>query len=74
MTSESIAVLPPPTGSFADKIIYLQCYAPVEPYHDGSAEERKAFWERLMGALPAFLWEVDNLELPEEMRDGHDFL
>ena len=72
--SESIAVLPPPTDSFSDKISYLQCYAPVEPYHDGSAEGRNTFWKRLMGALPAFLWEVDNFELPEELRDWRFFV
>jgi hypothetical protein len=27
-----------------------------------------------MRALPAFLWEVDNLELPEEMRDSRFFV
>ena len=72
--SESIAVLPPPTDSFFDKVIYLRCHAPLEPYHDGSAEGRNTFWKRLMGALPAFLWEVDNLELPEEMRDSRFFV
>jgi len=72
--SESVAVLPPPTDSFIDKVIYLKCYAPAEPYHDGSAAGRSAFWQRLMEALPAFLWEVDNLELPEEMRDSRFFV
>jgi hypothetical protein len=72
--SESIPVLLPPTDSFFDKIIYLQCYAPLEPYHDGSTEGRRAFRQRLIGALPAFLWEVDNFELPEEMRSSRFFV
>jgi hypothetical protein len=63
-------VLLPPTDSFFDKIIYLQCYAPLEPYHNGSKEGRRAWRQRLMEALPAFLWEVDNFELPEEMRSS----
>ena len=72
--SESISVLPPPTDSFFDKIIYLQCYAPAAPYHDGSEEARKAFWQRLVDALPAFLYELENLELPKSCRASRFFV
>ena len=72
--SESISVLPPPADSFFDKIIYLQCYAPATPYHDGSEDARKAFWQRLVDALPAFLYELENLELPHKLRASRFFV
>jgi hypothetical protein len=72
--SESISVLPPPTDSFFDKIIYLQCYAPLAQYHDGSEEARNAFWRHLEDAAPAFLYELDNLELPDSLRASRFFV
>ena len=71
---ESIAVLPPPTDSFADKIIYLRSFPPVAPYHDGTDEGSRAFWRRLTGAIPAFLHEVEILELPEELRSSRFYV
>jgi hypothetical protein len=71
--SEAIAVVPLPTDSFADKIIYLQCYRRWSRITTG-ARRSKAFWQRLMGALPSFLWEVDSFELPKEMRGSRFFV
>lgn len=68
LDDESINVLPPPDESFGDKIIYLKCYPPARPFHDGSDEGRARFWESLTGALPAFLDDVDSFEAPEDRR------
>lgn len=65
---ESVSILPPPDESFGDKIIYLYCYPPPQPFHDGSLEGRAAFVQSLNEAIPAFLHFVDNLELPDEFR------
>ena len=64
----ALPVLPPPTGSFADKIIYLRCYPPEKPYHDGTEEAAKEFWQRLVGAIPAFLHDVENTPIPDQLR------
>jgi hypothetical protein len=72
--SESIGVLPPPSASFSDKVSYLRCYAPAEPYHDGSDEARREYWRRMMKALPAFLYIVDNFEVPEKMRSSRFYV
>ena len=72
--SESIGVLPPPSASFSDKVSYLRCYAPAKPYHDGSDEARREYWRRMMEALPAFLYIVDNFEVPEKMRSSRFYV
>ena len=71
---QSIAVLPPPTDSFADKIIYLKCFPPATPYHDGSEEAARAFWQRLMAAVPAFLDEVETTHIPEQLRSSRFYV
>jgi hypothetical protein len=69
MTTEVLwAVLPPLSQDFADKIIYLKCYQPLEPYHDGSDEHSREFWNQLVAAIPAFLHKIETLPLPDEFR------
>ena len=72
--SDSISVLPMPMDSFADKIIYLKCYKPLEPYHDGSAKASKAYWQKLVKSIPAFLHKIENTQLPDEYRDSRFFV
>ena len=72
--SGSLAVLPPLSDDFADKIIYLKCYPPVKAYHDGSTEGAREFWQRLLGAIPAFLYEIENTPLPEQYRKSRFYV
>jgi hypothetical protein len=72
--SGSLAVLPPLSEDFADKIIFLKCYPPPEPYHSGSEDERRAFWERLMEGIPGFIHEVENMSFPAEFRKSRFFV
>jgi hypothetical protein len=72
--SRSIALLPLPTDSFTDKIIYLRCYKPVTPYHDGSAQASKAFYGRLIESIPAFLQKLEGIEFPAAFRDSRFFI
>lgn len=74
MDDESVNVLPPPDDSFGDKISYLKCYPPAEPFHDGTDEGRAAFWQSLVDAIPAFLYKVDTLEPSEEFRSSRFFV
>jgi hypothetical protein len=69
-----LPVLPPPTGSFADKVIYFQCYPPTKPYHDGSDEKAREFWQTLTASIPAFLHDIETSPFPEEFRDGRFFV
>lgn len=74
LDDESVNVLPPPDESFGDKIIYLKCYPPREPFHDGTEQGRGAFWERLVQSIPAFLSGVDAFGPPEEIRGSRFFI
>ena len=62
---QSITVLPPLDDSFSDKIIYLRCYPPPRPFHDGTEDGRREFWKQLVSAIPAFIHEVESIEIPE---------
>jgi uncharacterized protein DUF5906 len=62
---QSITVLPPLDESFADKIIYLRCYPPPRPFHNGTDEGRREFAERIESELPAFIHQAETMEIPE---------
>lgn len=63
----SASDLPTLDSSFADKIIYLKCYAPPKPFYDEATKgAREAFAERIRAALPAFLHEVDGYDIPTD--------
>lgn len=65
---ESASNLPALDASFADKIIYLLCYAPPEPFFDEKvAGAREAFARKLREELPAFLAAIDAHEIPPEL-------
>lgn len=64
---ESAADLPTLESSFADKIIYLRCYAPPAPFYDEEKKgAREAFADKMKAALPAFFQEVDTFDIPTE--------
>lgn len=66
---ESASNLPAIDASFADKIIYLQCYSPPAPFFDeGRPGARADFAAKLADELPAFLASVDAFEIPAELR------
>jgi len=63
----SASDLPTLESSFADKIIYLKCYAPPAPFYDEHAKgAREVFADRIRSAIPAFLKEVDEFEIPAD--------
>lgn len=67
--SESAESLPPLDASFADKIIYLKCYPPETPFFDLDAPTgREDFGRTIAAELPAFLYEIDNAEIPVSLR------
>jgi len=62
---ESAISLPALDASFADKMIYLRCYAPPAPFFDAaSATGREDFVRRIAAELPAFLYDIDRTEIP----------
>lgn len=66
---ESASNLPALDAAFADKIIYLKCYAPPAPFYDAEAPgAREVFAKTLRDELPAFLNFVDALEIPAPLR------
>jgi hypothetical protein len=66
---ESASNLPALDASFADKIIYLRCYAPPAPFYDSEAKgARESFSKLLTDELPAFLAAVDSFEIPASLR------
>jgi len=65
---ESAISLPALDASFADKMIYLRCYAPPAPFFDAaSATGREDFVRRIAAELPAFLYDIDRAEIPPAM-------
>ena len=68
---ESAISLPSLDASFEDKIIYLRCYAPPEPFFDESSPTgREDFAAAIRNELPAFLWDVDSYQIPAAMAKG----
>lgn len=65
---ESASNLPTLDASFADKILYLKCYAPPAPFYDADAAgAREAFAAKLRAELPAFLDAVDSFVIPSDL-------
>jgi hypothetical protein len=65
---ESAISLPALDASFADKIIYLRCYPPPWAFFDASDPRgREGFAQRIAAELPAFLHDVDHLEIPARL-------
>lgn len=68
--ADSTFVLPPLDESIRDKVIYLKCHPPGTPFPTDTEEARDGFRKGLSAALPAFLYEVENYEMPADMRKG----
>lgn len=69
---QSANLIPNPVAdaSLADKLIYLHCHAPPEPYHGDEPDDRRKFWEGLTNAIPGFVREVDSFEIDPDWRKG----
>jgi hypothetical protein len=67
--AENLQVLPPIDDSLADKLILLRVNKHPMPMPTGTDDERKLFWDTLVGELPAFLYWLSTWEIPEDMRD-----
>ena len=65
---ESASNLPTLDASFADKIVYLKCYAPPAPFYDSETPgEREVFAKNIRDELPAFLAAVDSFVIPANL-------
>jgi hypothetical protein len=68
---DSLRIIPGPEANFGDKISYLKCYMPKEPFHDGSEKERTQWRENMMTQLPFFLRRmVDRFTIPAEKKSS----
>ncbi len=66
---ESAGNLPALDASFADKIVYLRCYAPPAPFfNEEESGARAQFAKAIADEMPAFLYDVDSFEIPAELR------
>jgi hypothetical protein len=65
---ENMLILPPLDDSLADKIILLKGYRRPMVMPTQSLAQRKAFWEVLVGELPAFIHHLLSMEIPVELR------
>lgn len=66
--AQSAGVIPSPVAdpSLADKVLYLKCYAPREPFHGDDPQDRQRFWNSLCDDIPNFLGLVEAFEVDEE--------
>lgn len=65
---DSLMVLPPIDEDLADKIILLKASMVTFPYRAGYHEGYRRYWKTLVDELPAFLWNLDRWEIPDELR------
>lgn len=66
--SENLQVLPRMERSLEDKIILLQARCKPLPMPTGTAEERKAFWDRLCADASGLLHALKQDEIPSEFK------
>ena len=64
---ENLMVLPPIDDSIEDKLIILRASKAPMPMPTATLEQRKAFWQRLEGELPSFLFYLTQWEIPREL-------
>lgn len=67
---ENLMVLPPIDDSLEDKLILLRARRDPMPMPTGTSEERRVFWETLLGELPAFVDFLLGWEIPEALRSS----
>lgn len=66
---ENMMVLPPITSDIKDKVMLLRTGRAEMPYEAGDTEGYFAYWNTLIGEIPAFLWNLDRWEIPKELRE-----
>lgn len=66
---ENMMVLPPITADIKDKIMLLKTGKASMPYGAGDTAGYFAYWNTLVGEIPAFLWNLDRWQIPEELRE-----
>jgi len=66
---ENVAVLPPPDGDMADKMILMLCRQGEWPRIAEGNDRGKADIEAFRAELPAFLYYLENLELKDKWLD-----
>ena len=66
---EDLLVLPPvESSSLQDKMIILKAAKTEMPMPTSNVEEEQGFWQILVGELPAFLFALSTLKIPEALR------
>jgi hypothetical protein len=66
-TPESLLVLPPITGDFADKLIFLRAGQATFPYGDDDLKGRTEYHEKLKSELPGFLDFLFTWKIPKAL-------
>lgn len=65
---ENLMVLPPIDESLSDKIILLKARTAEMPMPSETIEQRDAFWNTLVGELPAFIHHLNQWQIPDALR------
>jgi len=61
---ERLMVLPPLDEDVADKLMLLRAASHPMPMPTGTSDEQEAFWQRMLGELPAFVDYLARWEIP----------
>jgi len=64
---DRIFILPPLDKDIAEKIILLKANCHPMPMPASTDEEKQVFWNTLIGELPAFLYFIENYQIPPEL-------
>ena len=65
---ESMMILPPLDSSIEDKIILLRARKNPLPMPTGTLEQRKAFWAAITAEIPAFLHDLTQNAIPDNIQ------
>jgi hypothetical protein len=65
---ENLEILPPIDDSLIDKMIILKAYRRPMPMLTETPEERAAFQSQIRNELPAYVYHLLRMEIPEELR------
>lgn len=66
---DNLLVLPPINDDIADKMLICKCVAPAPwPMPMSTEEEKDAFFQSIVGELPAFIHHLLQIEIPGEYR------
>jgi hypothetical protein len=64
---ENLMILPPIDDSIEDKLILLRTSISPMPMPTGQPKQRKIFFETLVNELPAFLYHLEQWQIPEKL-------